>query len=55
MFAHLEAPVPTVTSVAPDVPAAFDEVIARAMAKDASARYASAGELGRAAVDAAAG
>jgi serine/threonine protein kinase len=54
MFAHLEAPVPTVTEVAPDVPAAFDEVIARAMAKDASARFASAGELGRAAVDAAA-
>jgi serine/threonine protein kinase len=54
MFAHLEAPVPTVTAVAPDVPAAFDEVIARAMAKDAGARYASAGELGRAAVDAAA-
>jgi serine/threonine protein kinase len=55
MFAHLEAPVPTVTSVAPDVPAAFDEVVGRAMAKDASARYASAGELGRAALDAAAG
>jgi serine/threonine protein kinase len=54
MFAHLEAPVPTVTQVAPDVPAAFDEVIARAMAKDASVRFASAGELGRAAVDAAA-
>jgi serine/threonine protein kinase len=54
MFAHLEAPVPTVSAVAPDLPAGFDEVIARAMAKDASARFASAGELGRAAVDAAA-
>jgi len=55
MFAHLEAPVPTVSALAPDVPAAFDEVVARAMAKDASARFASAGELGRAALDAAAG
>ncbi len=54
MFAHLEAPVPTITGVAPDVPASFDAVIARAMAKDAGARYASAGELGRAALDAAA-
>ncbi len=54
MFAHLEAPVPTLTAVAPDVPAGFDEVIARAMAKDASARFESAGELGRAALDAAA-
>jgi serine/threonine protein kinase len=54
MFAHLEAPVPTVSAVAPEVPAAFDEVVTRAMAKDPSARYASAGELGRAAVDAAA-
>jgi serine/threonine protein kinase len=55
MFAHLEAPVPTVTEAAPDVPAAFDDVVARAMAKDAGSRFASAGELGRAALDAAAG
>ena len=54
MFAHLEAPVPSVTSVAPDVPAGFDAVVSRAMAKDANARFASAGELGRAAQDAAA-
>ncbi len=54
MFAHLEAPVPSVTAVAPDVPAGFEAVIARAMAKDAASRFASAGELGRAAVDAAA-
>ena len=54
MFAHLEAPIPVVTAAAPDVPAGFDAVVARAMAKDPAERYASAGELGRAALDAAA-
>jgi serine/threonine protein kinase len=46
MFAHLEAPVPSL-----DGP--FGAVIARAMAKDPDERFASAGELGRAALDAA--
>ncbi len=51
LFAHMAAHPP---SVGRDVPAAFDEVIARAMAKDPAARYASAGEIGRAALAAAA-
>ena len=42
MFAHVEAPPPAVGN-------AFDAVIARALAKDPDARYATAGELGRAA------
>jgi serine/threonine protein kinase len=46
MFAHLEAPVPS-------LPGPFDPIIARAMAKDPADRFASAGELGRAALDAA--
>jgi serine/threonine protein kinase len=45
MFAHLEAPVPT-------LPGPFADVIARAMAKDPADRFQSAGELGRAALDA---
>jgi serine/threonine protein kinase len=45
MFAHVEAPVPTV----PGAPA-FDAVIATALAKDPAGRYATAGELGRAAL-----
>lgn len=49
MFAHVELPPPRVAA-AP----AFDAVIARAMAKPAANRYATAGELARAAVAAAA-
>jgi Protein kinase domain len=52
--AHLHDPPPQ-PSATPGVPAAFDAVIARALAKDPAARYASAGDLGRAAVAAAAG
>ncbi|MEA2438694.1 MAG: hypothetical protein QOH76_118 [Thermoleophilaceae bacterium] len=53
MFAHASEPPPSVRTVVPGLPAAFDAVIARAMAKEPAARYASAGELGRAAVAAA--
>lgn len=42
-------------SQTPGVPEAFDRVIARALAKDPADRYPSAGDLGRAAVAAAAG
>ena len=49
MYAHITEPPPAVTALRPDVPAAFDAIVARAMAKDAAERYASAGELARAA------
>jgi serine/threonine-protein kinase len=48
LFAHVDAPVPTV----PGAPA-FDPVIATALAKDPAARYPTAGALGRAALAAA--
>src|SRR4051812_41703162 len=49
---HEEPPRPSAT---PGVPTGFDAVIARALAKDPAARYASAGDPGRAALAAAAG
>lgn len=50
--AHLMAPPPRATDVVPTLPAAIDAVIARAMAKEPHDRYQSAGDLGRAALDA---
>jgi predicted Ser/Thr protein kinase len=49
LFAHLNEPPPSLAHVSP----LLDEVVRKAMAKDPSARYASAGDLGRAAVAAA--
>jgi serine/threonine-protein kinase len=40
MTAHLTAPPPVVTAIRPDLPAAVDSVIARAMAKEARQRFA---------------
>jgi hypothetical protein len=54
MFAHLTEPPPKVSSLVPDG-AAFDDVIARALAKDPDDRYPSAGDLGHAALAAAEG
>jgi serine/threonine-protein kinase len=54
MLAHLHDAPPRPTEVA-DVPAGFDRVIARALAKDPEARYPSAGDLGRATLAAAEG
>ena len=50
MYAHITEPPPVVTALRPDVPAAFDAIVAKAMAKEPEERYASAGELARAAV-----
>jgi hypothetical protein len=53
MLAHLNDPPPTPSTR--DVPAEFDRVIARALAKSPDDRYPSAGDLGRAALAAARG
>jgi Protein kinase domain len=52
--AHLDDPPPRASDT-PGVPRSFDAVIDRALAKDPADRYASAGDLGRAALAAAAG
>jgi predicted Ser/Thr protein kinase len=51
--AHLHEPPPTLRSIAPGVPLAFEPVVARALAKRPEDRYATAGELGAAALAAA--
>ena len=53
LLARLEAPPPAPSSVRPDLPAAFDEVVRRAMAKEPAERYPSGGDLGEAALVAA--
>jgi streptogramin lyase len=55
LVAHTQEPVPSVLSIAPDVPAEFETVVARATGKRPEERYPSAGDLGRAAVAAAEG
>ncbi|GLB84201.1 hypothetical protein Mkiyose1665_15730 [Mycobacterium kiyosense] len=47
--AHLNTPPPRPSQMRPGIPSGFDDVIARGMAKEPSARYHSAGELGAAA------
>jgi pSer/pThr/pTyr-binding forkhead associated (FHA) protein len=54
-LAHLNAPLPSPTQLCPELPGEFDDVVRRAMAKDPSERYASAGDLGQAALAAAGG
>ena len=49
--AHLTAPIPRPSRQRPELPAGFDEVIARGMAKSPDDRYASAGELAAAAAE----
>jgi serine/threonine protein kinase len=55
LHAHLVDPPPSVTRVRPELPLAFDGVIATAMAKLADDRFASCGELAQAARSAASG
>lgn len=45
IYAHISAPPPPVTASRPDLPAAADRVIAKAMAKAAAGRYASCGQF----------
>ncbi|HEX4759970.1 MAG TPA: serine/threonine-protein kinase [Thermoleophilaceae bacterium] len=52
LWAHVSEPPPSASSVA-GAPVAFDPVIARAMAKRPDDRFETAGELGRAALEAA--
>jgi DNA-binding beta-propeller fold protein YncE len=54
LWAHLSEPPPKPTDLVPEIPHAFDAVIERALAKDPEERYQSAGDLGRAALAAAA-
>ena len=51
--AHMMEPPPVPSEAAPGVAPAFDAIVARAMAKEATERYPSAGELGRDALEAA--
>jgi hypothetical protein len=53
MWAHMGEDPPSVSSVRADVPAAFEEVVKRGMAKKPEDRYPSTGDLGRAALAAA--
>jgi protein kinase-like protein len=50
LYAHVSEPPPAPSELASDVPRDLDQVIARALAKDPSDRFPSAGDLGRAAV-----
>jgi serine/threonine-protein kinase len=52
MHGHLNGPIPKPSTVRPDLPAGFDDVVARAMAKDRDDRYASCREFSEA-IDAA--
>ncbi len=49
LLAKIQEPAPIISQLAPGIPPGFDAVIAKALARDPEQRYASAGELGRAA------
>jgi pSer/pThr/pTyr-binding forkhead associated (FHA) protein/tRNA A-37 threonylcarbamoyl transferase component Bud32 len=55
MLAHVSEPPPSPVEKRPDLPRQFDDVVHRAMAKEPSERYPSAGDLGQAALVAAGG
>ncbi len=52
LWAHISTPPPQPTSMRPELVPAFDEVVARATAKEPAERYATAGELAAAAREA---
>ena len=52
LYAHIQDPPPQLTASRPELPAAIDEVIEKALAKDPDARYPSCGELVKAAREA---
>ena len=45
VFAHLNEPPPRLSDIRPDLPAAFDDVFATALAKSPTERYTTCGEL----------
>jgi serine/threonine-protein kinase len=45
IYAHLSVPPPSLVSLRPDLPAAVDQVVAKAMAKTAEKRYDSCGDF----------
>ena len=49
LYAHVNARAPRVTDIRAELPAAVDEVVARALAKEPAKRYPSAGDFARAA------
>ncbi|HEX8753453.1 MAG TPA: serine/threonine-protein kinase, partial [Solirubrobacterales bacterium] len=55
LYAHLNDPPPAPSLYIPSLPMALDDVVIRAMSKQADDRYPSAGDLGRAAVAALSG
>ena len=51
LWAHLDEPPPSLSTLRTDIASDFDEVVARAMAKDPRERYESASALGAAALE----
>src|SRR5437763_6970481 len=49
VFAHLNDPPPQITALSPELPTAFDDVVATALAKSPDERYSTCGELAEAA------
>lgn len=45
--AHIELPIPDIRTIKANIPAVWQEVVAKAMAKDPNARYATAGDFAR--------
>jgi serine/threonine protein kinase len=55
MWAHVNEPPPVASALEPQTQGSFDQIVARAMAKQPADRFESAGDLGRAALAAARG